>query len=606
MTVLGDLLRGLTPSESEIPAPKASGLAEKLRSGGGSSSLINWSPHAAPTASWDLERILGLPERPIPTAPELAALVEEWTARLKRPAGTMKLKEVQAWALAEAARVLGLLGAIGVGEGKTLICLLLPTVLQSKRAVLLIPPQLRDQVICRAIPELAQHWRIPNLTAGQGSVAYPDVDGVLHVIAYSELSAAGTADCLERIQPDLVICDEAHAVRNFSASRTKRFNRYFKAHPTAKLCALSGTIVSKSIRDFGHLAKFALRERSPVPLEWPVLQSWAEALDPSDFTPPPGELERLCRPGEDVRGAFKRRLLCAEGVVSTSESKVGCSLVFYRREVKVPPEVRAALDGLRNTWCTPGGEEITDALSFSRYARQLGAGLFLRWIWPRNESLAVRGSWLEARKSWHREVRERLKLSLPGQDSPLLLARAAAEGRWNSYAWEDWAAIKDHARPETEAVWISDYLVEDAVRWGKERVGVIWYEHEALGEAIARKGGFPLYGGGDEASRCILNEDGSRTIVASRKAHGEGKNLQAFCRHLFTTMSSNAAVNEQLLGRSHRTGQKADEVEIYLYLQTPEMRAAFMAARKEAKFIEEVKGEKQRLSYATLAFLEAA
>lgn len=585
MSKLGDLLRAHAPA-AKVVHVEDQGL---------------WSPYEPIGESHDLSRILALPRR----SPEIpAGLAQQFTERLKRPCGTMTLRAIQAWALYQAELVGGLLGAIGVGEGKTLICLLLATVLKAARTVLLIPPQLRDQVLGRDIPALAEHWRIPNLTVGQGSKAYPDVTGVLHVVSYSELSSARTADYLERVQPDLVVCDEAHQVRNVSAARTKRFKRFFKAHPNTKLCALSGTLVAKSIRDFGHLSQFALRDGSPLPKSWPILESWAEALDPGDFSPDPGELQRLCAPGESVRTAFRRRLLETPGVVATTHNKVGASLVFYKREIALPENVKQTLDGMRADWKTPSGEEITDALKFSRYARQLAAGLYLRWIWPRGESLALRNEWLAARRDWHKEVREHLKASIPGQDSPLLCARAAQAGTWPGglHAWEPWSAIKDQAQPETEAVWVSDFLVRDAARWGHESPGIIWVEHEALGRAVALAGGFPLYGAGDEASRRILDETGKRTIVASRRAHGEGKNLQMFCRQLFTTLSSNPATWEQALGRTHREGQDADEVEVHVYMHTPEMADAFEAARNGARFIEEIKGERQRLSYASLAF----
>lgn len=512
----------------------------------------------------------------------------------------MVLRPVQAAAIHEAEQVQGGVFAIGVGEGKWLLVLLLGTALKAKRIVALIPPELRNQSF-REIERLAKHWRIPNLAASQGTVAYPDVEGTLHVVAYSELSSARTADLLERIQPDLVICDEAHRLKSTSAARTKRFVRFFKAHPNTKLCALSGTLLSKSIKDFAHLSKFALRDGSPLPLEWPVLQSWAEVVDIGEWHGAAGELERLCEGGESVRQAFSRRLLETPGFISTSANRVKASLVFHERKLVLPPEMKAALQQLRDTWVI-GEEEITDALTFSRYARQLAAGMYLRWVWPRGESRSLQDEWKEARRAWHRSVRDRLKLSIPSQDSPLLLARAASDGRWQCSAWEPWSEIKDQACPETEAVWVSDYLVQDAVRWGSEHVGVIWVEHEALSEAIARQGGFPLYGGGDEASRRILDERGNRTIVASVRAHGEGKNLNMFSEQLFTAVSSNAAAWEQRLGRLHREPAAADEIAAHVYLHTPELKNAFESAREGAHFIEEIKRERQRLAYAALAF----
>jgi hypothetical protein len=230
--------------------------------------------------------------------------------------------------------------------------------------------------------------------------------------------------------------------------------------------------------------------------------------------------------------------------------------------------------------------------------------MYYRWIWPRQEPLDVRERWLEARKNWHREVRYQLQHhARPGLDSPLLLARAAHRGQWKSYHWPEWNHVRKTAQPEVEAVWIDDFLVKDAVRWGQTvPAGIIWYTHDAVGQAIASAGRFPLYAAGAVASTAILNESGTRTIVASANAHGEGKNLQMFNLNLVTTPSSNGKHQEQLLGRTHRDGQTADEVQVHFYRHTPENIAAIDAARQDARFIEQTLGTEQRLNYATFCF----
>lgn len=581
MSALGDLLRSGTPAPEERRED----------------TKINWSVYDPPGASSDLQRILALP---VKAAVDPVAVALEYTNRLKRAAGTMVLKAVQALALLEAELVGGLLASIGVGEGKTLLSFLLPVVMKARKTVLLIPPALREQTIRRAHPELAKHWRIPNLGVSQASVSYPDVEGTIHVVAYSELSSARTADILERLQPDLIVCDEAHKVRNFDASCTKRFRRYFKAFPNTKLCALSGTLISKSIRDISDLAKFALRERAPIPLYWPTLEAWSEALDPGDWTPPPGELLRLCQPGETVHEAFRRRLWSTPGCIASNESNIGSSLIIHRREVKLAPEVKAALDKMRGTWTTPNGEEeFDDALTFARHARDLSTGLYFRWIWPQGEPVALRDQWMECRRDWHKTVRERLKASIPGQDSVLLCSRAAESGTWKCPAWEPWRDIKDLAHPESEAVWVSEFLVEDAVRWAQDHKGLIWLEHPAMGEAFARRG-VPFYGAHNKDR--ILEESGNRAIALTRGVFYLGTDglQERFNEQLILAVSPGADINEQLLGRLHREKQKAGEVETYVYLHTPELAGAFADALKGAQWIEKMEHKRQKLSYATV------
>jgi hypothetical protein len=596
MSRLGDLLRGLAPDVT--PAPAASTLAEQLQAAA-PSRAVNWSQRNEVIETDDLVRILALPRRtPAPPPSDYFARFHRKGCGDASCPFLQGLRPIQATALYEASQVNGLLAPIGVGWGKTLISLMLPTVMESRIAVLMVPPSLKAQLLERDYPHLAQHWRIHNLA--DGGVFYPDTDGILHIVAYSELSSASRSDILDRINPDLIVADEAHALRHTSSARTKRFQRYFRSHPHTRLCALSGTLTSNSIKDYATLSKLALKDGSPLPKHFPTLEEWSWALDPSDNPAPPGALLRLCSPGESVSSGFRRRLVETPGVVATEESQLGTSLVMNERPLNLCPELKEALKSMRATWVTPGGEEITDALTFSRYARQLAAGFYYRWIWPRGESLPLRADWLEARKEWHREVRTYLQYNAkPGMDSPLLLARAADAQLWQARHWDRWKDIKDDAQPEVKAVWVSDFLVENAVEWAAKHTGIIWYEHAAVGEKIAKLGNLPLYGPGEEASSAILGEKGDRTIVVSVKAHGTGKNLQHFSTQLITTPSSNAAVWEQLLGRTHRSGQKADEVTAHIYMHTPETRQALENALAKAKYIQETTGQRQKLLYAT-------
>jgi hypothetical protein len=140
-------------------------------------------------------------------------------------------------------------------------------------------------------------------------------------------------------------------------------------------------------------------------------------------------------------------------------------------------------------------------------------------------------------------------------------------------------------------------MVKDAVAWGREAPGIIWHEHTALGRAIAKAGQFPYYGGGAEASANILAEKGDRTIVCSIAAHGTGKNLQAFNRNLITTFPANDGICEQLIGRTHRTGQSRD-VTVDYYAHTAEEKDAFETAVRHATYVLETTGGLHKLLYA--------
>lgn len=540
-------------------------------------------------SSPDLTRILALPRRdPTPSYPP------EFEESLKRPGCSMQLKPLQGMALHELKVHRRLVGALPVGSGKTGVALLAPTVLGAKVSVLLVPSQLKAQILERDYPLWAKHWKVPSLP----DVLQPGCDSILYVIAYETLSSPKNFDILDRIQPrpSLWICDEAHKCSQRTSARAKRLFRALKAADDSVYVPLSGTFIDRSILDARPHFNRALGQSSPYPHDYMVAQSWSEALDPdpNGWPVPPGELEQL---GLPVRDAFRKRLVETPGVVATSAPRLGTTLVIDRREFPVPHV--GALEQLRKTWCTPGGEELREALELSRYARQMALGFYYRWIWPNGESQAIRDEWMQARKEWHREIRTFLSSrAKPGLDSPKLLAMN--HEKWGSETWPRWDAIRHQAKPQTEAVWLDKSAVQVTADWGKENVGIIWYEHDAFAKELAEH--FPIYGGGEEASASIIKEKGDRTIVASVKAHGTGKNLQMFSRALVTTPSSNNKTWEQLLGRLHREGQKADEVQYDVYLHTPELVEAFHKARELAKFHQSIPGGEQRLLYANYTF----
>lgn len=377
-----------------------------------------------------------------------------------------------------------------------------------------------------------------------------------------------------------------------------------------------------------HLAGVALGEASPLPLHPGAVAEWSSAVDPQPgdgIRAPAGALKSLCGPGEDVLEGFSRRLLETPGVVATEESTLGLPpLVMTERKVKAVPEaVRNALAHTRALQQRPDGEELVQATEVAAVCRQLACGFFYRWKFPRGEPVELIEEWFQVRQNWNRELRERLKYRVEGMDSPLLCKRAAE--RWfGGYTWTDnagkvqsiapktrrgplpvwestfflpWLEIENRVYHETEAVWLSDFLAQDAADWATKNKGIVWYEHGAFGGKVAEISGLPLYGGGDEASEGIIAEDGKRSIIASVKAHGTGKNLQKFRRNLVAQPPSDGGAWEQLIGRTHRQGQKADEVSVAVYRHTDEMVDALDKATSYARYVQSTLKNIQKLCY---------
>lgn len=546
----------------------------------------------------ELLRILGLPRRvldldkntlngrPIYDATSIHTHNQGTCAEHPRcpvcASGQARIWPAQSAALREAETQDGLFGPLSCGSGKTLVTLLIPMLVPCTRPVLLIPASLRDQLLDRDLAAYGRHFLLPkNLT----------------VISYSELSVVSGADSLERIQPDLIIADECHNLSGDSA-RSARFIRYMRAHPKTRLCAVSGTVTKRSIRDFAGLCQLALGKNSPLPRSKSDLDEWADALDPIPDAIPVGALRVFADinhpEGSDdqkaaVRDGFRRRLVETPGVVATSASWEGASLTIRALRPKLPPAVKKALDDLRTSWRIED-EDIEDSMRLVQVARQLASGFYYRWKWPggvRDEQ------WLTARASWHRAVRGVLEWGGAGLDSPLLVARAAAAGKLDSdvaNAWEIWAQVRDRYQPAppTEAVWVSRFVMEAAKDWARMERGIVWYGSDAVGVELHKH--MPVYGAGTDAGAATEG-----TIACSIRAQGTGKNLQKYARALVLEPPASGAAWEQLLSRQHRPGQAADEVSFDVMMHTAETEGAIWGAVNDAVYVQGTQGQRQKL-----------
>lgn len=543
--------------------------------------------------SSEINRVLAIPRRLLDLDQLLIEIddrvisIPDVTDMFRRAGGAMTLRPIQSACLVEAAIADGGLFQVGVGDGKTLVTLALPEVLNASVAVLLVPPNLKAKT-ARDMARYSQHFELP-------------LDR-LELVTYWELSNADLGGVLERLKPDLIIADECHNLRRPGSARTKRFTRYMRKSPHCRFVGLSGSLAKHSVADYQHLAEHALRKNSPIASGFRELQDWCGALDSKPLQPmKPGALLRFCREGEDVRDGFKRRLRDTRGIVVSSQSKIDAALHIRRLDVPVPPALEALRAQVIKTWAL-ADEEFQDQLMLTKTLRQLAAGFYYRWQWP---SGVADQEWITARKGWHKEVRDYLAhSSREGMDSPELLRRAADSGRWKSEWWAAWKAVKDRPEPPLVPVWVSEFLIDAAAAWvntlperesGEEGGGaIVWYEHRAVGAALERRLGVPRYGAGTDAE-----PSRAPVIICSGRAQGTGKNLQgAYSRNLLTTMPSSGDSLEQLIGRTHREGQPQDEVTVDWFGHVPEMLAAWSNCLEDAKRAEKVEGSRQKILYA--------
>jgi sarcosine oxidase delta subunit len=344
----------------------------------------------------EIGRILNLPWKDEP--PESIHLM--LTDALRRPEGSMVLKPKQGEALYDAMRIGGLLAPMGVGAGKTLTSLLLPVVMQAERPLILTKPALVTQMREAAIT-YGKHFRLEPV----------------RVESYAKLSVASGARMLQDYKPDLVVADECHFLRHKTSARTKRLLRYFYSHPETMFCGLSGTLTSKSLKDYAHLAYIALGEGSPLPVDLSDLETWASVIDANGI-PTTHAFRRMAvladvardveGPLQDrIRTGFYRRLRATEGVVATTSSAADMSLYLIERELQVPPDVELAIQRMHKLWELPDGTELSYALEKRKSERELSCGFFYVWDWPDGREDE---EWLHARKNWNRLVRDTLKV----------------------------------------------------------------------------------------------------------------------------------------------------------------------------------------------------
>ncbi len=623
------------------------------------------------TAVGEIERILALPARSIVDceresgsrrwSPASQALVDVMTARYTlgpRECNCKKLGEelgfkncittlhpAQAWVLRELPRTGGIFGMLSVGSGKTLAGVLAPLAMPHIRTwVIFIKPDQRFHYRKNYL-RIREHFRVPSIVFDktvdlEGSYIVPGAP-VLHVLPYSLLSNPKSTDLLEQLDPDGLILDESHLVASRISSRTMRLLRFLTRRNangrSVTVLNWSGSTIKKSMKDASHLAAHSLGLGSPYPIPTTEVEAWSAVIDPSHLpdtkTTTAKKLSRIFGTGAlvldskylyldnseqvAIREGHRERILQTPGVISTKSASVTCSISIKERKApKLPVTVQEALAGVRGDWLRPDGEELVEALQQSEVAREVGAGYYSYWAFPKGEPVELIERWFDARKSFSKELRVKLIRGEPHLDSRKLCENAAErawrEPRYNGELpvwpadhWPAWVKIRDKVDPDPRTKWIDDYLARDAAAWAKEHRGIVWCQSIAFGQKVAELAGINYHGGGADAESRILSETGKQSIVASLKAHGTGRDgLQfKFSKQLLAEPMSSGDLYEQWLGRLAREGQEAETVETWVYLHVSENRDAIRKAIMYAEFIESTTGNRQLLLSADCDFV---
>ncbi len=547
----------------------------------------------------ETQRVVRLPVREYAGA--------DLTSKYRAAGGTWDLRPIQSQALAALADADGGLFSIGVGWGKTIIAFLAARALGAQYAIILVPASTAKQM-ARMQAEIATHFDVRPCT----------------IVPYSKLSRAEGTRYLEQLLKDsgcadkdvVVVADEAHKLRYKTSARTKRVIRFLQAHEDVRFVAMSGTLTSKKLEDMGHLAEMALRDSSPLPRTGADLVAWGRCIDVDGE--PGGADWVMVRPLWDrynddalyskrgmerkamMRKAFSKRFRSSPGVVASEQGALGCSLEIHTRRLDVPEELSRTYKQVKRSSTLPNEEPLEDDVAVWRALKQISAGFYYIWDWPGEPDY----EWWDAKREWGRNVRRELSVfAEEGYDSPLLVSnrvgREAIAGSRGAIhrAWLGWmgSGLNKRKAPPTKAIWLDSFVVDDAMAWVAQQSEpvILWYQSKAM-ETALRERGLVVYGAGQEPPQQ------GHTCAMSIAAHGVGKNLQhGWSKQLVLEMPSSGKVWEQLLGRTHRPGQEADVVEVYIYEHTAAYKQAISKAVEDAKYIEDTTGSKQKLLYCT-------
>ena len=516
------------------------------------------------------------------------------TKYLKKPEGKQQLRPIQNEMLWQAIDRRGLLGFVACGEGKTLVSMLLPTVLRAERPLLLLPAFMITQHLSDR-NAYGLHWDLKEMK----------------VLSYETLSSPKRLKELEDYAPDLIICDEAHCLRNLKSARVRRLDNYMiKFMPM--FCALSGTLVARSISDYSHLASWALGVYSPIPRVAQIVQEWCLSIE--DGLP-----SKLV--SDIVKGGSKdeylKRLQGSKGIVITKSQEVGASLVLNKEKITMPNSLKKSIAiAMSTNDIVSATNEILDTDQLEamfqssdlwtpkdafllRVWGQISCGFVYTWDWENRE---VDSEWIEYKRAWGRAAFQMLERS--SFDSISLISQYAETPqapKGLAIAWQNWKSVKDREPPKTKAIWLDEYLIEYVKKWTIEQAEpvLIWCAYAALAHKLKEALNCELYGAGDEdAKRLDTNKHIAHTAIMSIQAHGTGKNLQAWHNQIIVHPLAHPSTWEQLLARTHRPGQTSDEVHMSI-LNMGLFAKSFNKALRDAQYIQDTTGQKQRLIYAT-------
>jgi hypothetical protein len=518
------------------------------------------------------------------------------SAALRTPQGSGVLRPIQAAALLEGYENNGVYLNAAPGDGKTLTSGLIPTLMRSKgfqRPLILVPASLLKKTEAE-FAAYRKDWRVATF---------------YRLESYTAMSLEKNAELLKTYRPDLIVCDEAHALRRLKdAAAPKRLLRWHEEAPQTACFFMSGTFLKDKITDYAHLLALALGAASPLPTDPVEIDAWSLAIDCADqqgLTAFGKYFAEPIRSYDHAKELYRTRLRGAPGVI-ISDDKYGGSLLIIRAQFD-DPGLEQEFHLLKTEYRRPDGWDLADASedeppdfaqagSIWSVERQLALGFYYSCDPPPPKD------WMLARRAWFGFVRE--VIASGACDTELQVRKACEAGAQIPEEWLNWRAIRETFVPNRKAVWLSSHAIDHAKAWGRAAPGIIWVDHLAFGQRLAAETGWRYFGQGglDAEGKMIESAQPFAPIIASRLANQYGRNLQAWNRNLIMALPNAARDGEQLFARTHRNGQTSAHVAVDLYLACAAHEKSLHNLKAGATHSHDTQGLTQRIQGAKIGY----
>jgi hypothetical protein len=565
----------------------------------------------------DLKRVCSLPTVDLLTESELEEISEYMILDKAYEEGFRLLPE-QANMVAQFINYEGVFGCAAAGAGKTLTAQLITNLAyrgdytkKYKKILYLLPSNLVGQL--RTSIKWARkriHFSVPfhyfsDYKKGDRITLSNTAGDGVYVLGYGLLSGKDTEEMIHNIEPDLIIADECHTLTNKRSARTRRVMHYLKTKPNTSLVLLSGTIVRKTIMEYHHLITFALKDNSPVPIPWTQAESLSIALVNSEGFVPSGQI-RTAKPladwaGEDwkisplenvevLRRSYSKRLRSAPGVFISDDDKVATSLQLNLQKARTKgtygyEELKELVKQVEETWTTPSGDEFDFVLQKFKWVNELWQGFYNDLVWPEDHPKVDKAKEVHLLSNvLAKELRTFLgSAHRPHLDTPLLLRNdMKLHGQKNVpyslyQAWLTHREAKEEGLPSRLSipVRVSDFKVQAALEAWKQiedgTGGIVWYYNNAYGQWLKEEfekeyGDRVLYAPAGQKHKEAAQASKGKIVLASIEAHGTGTDgLQLnYHNNLVAQDLRTAKIAEQTIARTHRHGQKQDEMVFHI------------------------------------------